>query len=209
MADYKLYIGNKAYSSWSLRAWLALKYTRAPFDEEVIPLREPDTKQAILRHSPSGRVPVLKHGAILVWDSLAICEYLADNFRAAKLWPGENAARAHARAISAEMHSGFAKLRECLPMDLIGDLSAQSKAAQVQSEIDRICAIWREARQRFGQAGPFLFGSFTIADAMYAPVVTRFRTYGVPVDAVCGAYMQAVEELPSFKTWHTDAQKDV
>ena len=209
MTDLTLFIGTKRFSSWSLRPWLALKHTGAAFEEVLISLRESDTAARIAAVSPSGRVPVLKHGAILVWDSLAICEYLADNFRAAKLWPGENAARAHARAISAEMHSGFAKLRECLPMDLIGDLSAQSKAAQVQSEIDRICAIWREARQRFGQAGPFLFGSFTIADAMYAPVVTRFRTYGVPVDAVCGAYMQAVEELPSFKTWHTDAQKDV
>jgi glutathione S-transferase len=208
MTDLKLYIGSKRFSSWSLRPWLALQHTGAAFEEILIPLRQSDTAARIAAVSPSGRVPVLKHGTITVWDSLAICEYLADNFRAAKLWPGENAARAHARAISAEMHSGFGKLREHLPMDLIGDLSAHSKAAAAQNDIDRVCAIWREARQRFGQAGPFLFGAFTAADAMYAPVVTRFRTYGVPVDAVCGAYMQAVEDLPGFKAWHADAQKE-
>ena len=208
MTGLTLYIGSKRFSSWSLRPWLALKHTEAAFEEVLIPLRQADTQARIAAISPSGRVPVLKHGSIVIWDSLAICEYLADNFRAARLWPGENAARAHARAISAEMHAGFARLREHLPMDLVGDLSAQSKAALVQDEIDRICAIWREARERFGQAGPFLYGAFTNADAMFAPVVTRFRTYNVPVDAVCSAYMRAVLDLPSFKSWQADAQTE-
>ena len=208
MTGLTLYIGSKRFSSWSLRPWLALKHTEAAFEEVLIPLRQADTQARIAAISPSGRVPVLKHGSIVVWDSLAICEYLADNFRAARLWPGENAARAHARAISAEMHAGFARLREHLPMDLLGDLSAKSEAALVQDEIDRICAIWREARERFGQAGPFLYGAFTNADAMFAPVVTRFRTYNVPVDAVCSAYMRAVLDLPGFKSWQADAQTE-
>lgn len=205
MTDLTLYVGSKRYSSWSLRPWLALKHTGAVFKEVLIPLRQEDTATKIAEISPSGRVPVLKHGSIVVWDSLAILEYLADNFRAARLWPAGNAARAHARSISAEMHAGFARLRELLPMDIARDLSNQSKAAQVQGDIDRICAIWREARGRFGQEGPFLYGNFTNADAMYAPVVTRFRTYGVAVDAVCGAYMQAIMDLPSFKSWEADA----
>ena len=208
MTDLTLYIGTKRYSSWSLRPWLALRHTGAPFTEVLIPLRQPDTPARLAAVSPSGRVPVLKHGAITVWDSLAICEYLADNFRAARLWPGDNAARAHARSISAEMHAGFGRLRELLPMDLGRDLSGQSKAALVQDEIDRICAVWREARQAFGQAGPFLYGSFTNADAMFAPVVSRFRTYGVPVDAVCAAYMQAIEALPDYQAWQTEALQE-
>ena len=212
MTGLTLYIGSKRYSSWSLRPWLALKHTGAAFEEVLIPLRQADTAAQIAVISPTGRVPVLKHGSIVVWDSLAICEYLADNFRSAKLWPGDNAARAHARSISAEMHAGFARLREHLPMDLVGDLSGQSQvepvAALVQDEIARICAIWREARERFGQAGPFLFGAFTVADAMFAPVVTRFSTYGVAVDVVESAYMQAVLDLPSFKSWQADAVKE-
>lgn len=210
MSDLSIVIGNKNYSSWSLRPWLALKKTGQPFREELIVLRQPDTKQRILAHSAAGKVPVLRHGAILVWESLAICEYLAETFPAAKLWPAAADARAHARAISGEMHAGFADLRKNLPMDIVRDRSSVSRAHLVQNEIDRIQQIWNEARNRFGAkaGGDFLYGDFTIADAMFAPVVTRFRTYGVALDELCQRYMQAVLTWPGFKEWEAAARAE-
>src|SRR5258706_1732249 len=179
MADITIYLGNRNYWSWSVRPWLALKQPGAAFDEEVIPLSEPTTRSTVLRFSPSGRVPALKHNELTVWDSLAICEYLAETFPAAKLWPEDKAARAVARAVSAEMHSGFAALRDHLPMNMRSSFPNRGVTPEVQADINRITAIWRDCRNRFCADGPFLFGGFTIAYAMDAPVVSRFRTYKV------------------------------
>ena len=208
MADITIYLGNKNYSSWSLRPWLALKQTGAAFDEEVIPLSEAATRSTVLRFSPSGRVPALKHNELTVWDSLAICEYLAETFPAAKLWPDDKAARAVAWAVSAEMHSGFAALRDHLPMNMRSSFPNRGVTPEVQANINRITAIWRDCRKRFGAAGPFLFGGFTIADAMYAPVVSRFRTYKIELEAEAQAYADAVWALPALQEWLTAAKNE-
>jgi glutathione S-transferase len=207
MGDLTLVIGNKNYSSWSMRPWLALKKTGRPFREENILLRQAETKGRILSHSGAGKVPVLKHGAVTVWESLAICEYLADAFPDAGLWPADKAARAHARSASSEMHAGFARLRENMPMDVTRDRRRESRADLVRDEIDRIAELWTEARRNFGRKakGDFLYGAFTAADAMFAPVVTRFRTYGVTLDETCTRYMNAVLEWPGFKEWEAGA----
>lgn len=207
MNEFTIIIGNKNYSSWSMRAWLALKKTGRAFREENILLRQAETKGRILDHSGAGKVPVLKHGPVSVWESLAICEYLADAFPDAELWPAGTAARAHARAVSSEMHAGFARLRENMPMDVTHDRRRESRAHLVQDEIARVAAIWNEARRQFGQkaTGEFLYGAFTAADAMFAPVVSRFRTYGVMLDEVCARYMNAVLEWPGFKEWEAGA----
>ncbi|HZI09324.1 MAG TPA: glutathione S-transferase family protein [Myxococcus sp.] len=196
-----LVVGSKNYSSWSLRPYLALAHTGQPFQEVVIPLGTPDTTAQILRHSPSGKVPLLKHGELAIWDSLAICEYLAETFPEAKLWPQAKEARAVARAVTAEMHSGFATLRQNMGMNLRARKPGQGRAPGVAEDIARIQALWNDCRGRFGQGGPFLFGAFSIADAFYAPVVTRFVTYGVELDAVSAAYRDAVLALPSFQKW--------
>jgi glutathione S-transferase len=208
MADITIYLGNKNYSSWSLRPWLALKHTGAVFDEVVIPLREAATRGTILRHSPSGRVPALKHGTLTVWESLAICEYLAETFPEAGLWPQDRAARAVARAVSSEMHAGFAALRGHLPMNMRSSFPGRGVTPEVQADINRITAIWRDCRKRFGEGGPFLFGSFTVADAMYAPVVSRFRTYKVELEEVAQAYADAVWGLPALQEWLTAATNE-
>jgi glutathione S-transferase len=172
-------------------------------------LRQDDTKARILGHSGAGKVPVLKHGAILVWESLAICEYLAEAFPEARLWPAASDARAHARSASSEMHAGFQRLRENLPMDLSRDRAAQSRAALVADEIARIGQIWTEARRHWGEAaGEFLYGDFGIADAMFAPMVTRFRTYGVKLDAGCERYMNALLNWPGFQDWEAAARAE-
>lgn len=201
-----LVVGTKNYSSWSLRPYLALAHTGQPFEEVVIQLGEPDTTQQILQHSPSGRVPLLKHGELSIWDSLAICEYLAETFPEAKLWPQDKAARAVARAVTAEMHSGFTALRSNMNMNIRARRPGAGRAPGVAEDIARIQAIWKDCRGRFGQGGPFLFGAFSIADAFYAPVVTRFVTYGVELEPVCAAYRDAVLALPSLQKW-TEAGK--
>ena len=157
MADYKLYIGNKNYSSWSLRAWLVMKQCGAPFDEEVVPLREVGTQTAILRHSPSGRLPALEVGELTIWESIAIAEFLAERFPDAKLWPADKAARAHCRAVCGEMHSGFANLRSALPMNLKVRHSGFKVWAGAQADIERVTAIWRDCLKRYN--GPYLFGT--------------------------------------------------
>jgi glutathione S-transferase len=207
VADLKLILGNKNYSSWSLRPYLALAHTGAPFDEVVIPLNRPDTREKILAWSPAGRVPILRHQELAVWDSLAICEYVAELFPAAGLWPADRAARAVARSVSAEMHSGFAALRGSLPMNVRAE-KRKTVPAEAAADIERIRAIWRDCRERFGEGGPFLFGAFSIADAMFAPVVTRLRTYGVTIDGVEVAYAQAIWDLPSLQRWVEDARKE-
>ncbi len=207
MLELLLYVGNKRYSSWSLRAYLALAHTGAPYRLELIGLDLPDTRQNILAVNKAGRVPVLRHGDLVVNDSLAICEYLHELFPDAHLWPTDRAARARARAVTAEMHSSFTALRSQMPMDLIGSRPGVGHTPETLAEAARVVEIWREARAR-ASGGPFLFGAFTIADAFFAPVTTRFTTYGVPVDDVGRAYIETIAALPSFPAWKADARHE-
>lgn len=208
MTDLTLVIANKAYSSWSLRPWLALKHAGLPFREILVPLRQPDTAARILAHSPSGRVPCLLDGDRTIWESLAICEYVAELAPEAGLWPGDAQARAVARSVSAEMHAGFAALRSSMSMDLKREHPGEGMTPETAADITRIQALWTDTRARFGQAGPFLFGGFSIADAMFAPVVTRFATYGVAVDGNARAYMDAVLALPAMQEWTAAAKEE-
>ena len=205
MAPLTLVIANKTYSSWSLRAWLALKLTGAAFEEIVVPLDRPTTASDIARHSPTRKVPVLRDGALTVWDSLAITEYLAERFPAAGLWPAEPGARAHARAVAAEMHAGFQALRQNMPMNVRAAKPGRGLSPEVMADIERITALWRDCRACYGAGGPFLFGPFTAADCFYAPVVTRFTTYGVALDPVSAAYAEAVHAWPALIEWCADA----
>ncbi len=202
MSEFTLVIANKNYSSWSLRPWLAMRMAGIAFDEIVIPLRQPETKAAILAHSAAGLVPILKHGGHRIWESIAILEYLAERFPAAQLWPEDPAARAHARSISAEMHAGFRALRINMPMNVRASKPGQGMTPEVAVDIARICEIWRDCRERYAAAGPLLFGRFSNADAMYAPVVTRFATYGVFLDDVSKAYCQTIRETPPMVEWY-------
>jgi glutathione S-transferase len=201
MKELTLVIASKNYSSWSLRPYLALAHTGQPFREVLVRLGEPDSAANVAKYSPSGRVPVLLHGELVIWDSLAICEYLAELFPQAELWPRDAAARAVARSVTAEMHSGFTSLRTHMPMNLRARKPGEGRAPGVAEDISRITSLWRECRERHGRGGPFLFGAFSIADAFYAPVVTRFVTYGVELDAVCAAYKDAVLALPALRAW--------
>ena len=201
MSELTLVVASKNYSSWSLRAYLAMAHTGQPFREVLIALDAPTTAAEIARYSPTGHVPVLQHGALTLWDSLAICEYLAETFPEARLWPEDKTARAVARSVAAEMHSGFGALRRNMPMNLHARKPGHGRAPGVADDITRVQKVWNECRQRFGQGGPYLFGHFTIADAFYAPVATRFVTYEVQLDEVSRAYRDAVLALPSFKTW--------
>lgn len=206
MKELTLVVATKNYSSWSLRPYLALAHTGQPFREVVVPLGQADTTSLIAKYSPSGRVPALQHGELVIWDSLAICEYLAEQFPQAKLWPQDTAARAMARSVTAEMHSGFTALRNHMPMNLRARRPGEGRAPGVAEDIARITGLWTECRARFGQGGPFLFGAFSIADAFYAPVVTRFVTHGVELDAGGAAYRDAVLALPALKAWTEAAQ---
>jgi glutathione S-transferase len=208
MAEFTIYIGNKNYSSWSLRGWLMLKHTGAAFDDVVIPLSEPSTRATILRHSPSGKVPALRHGDHLVWDSLAIGEYLAELYPSARLWPEEMKARSVARAVSAEMHAGFAPLRTHLPMNMRSSFPDRGVTPEAQADINRVTALWRDCRSRFGAGGEFLFGHFTIADAMYAPVVSRFRTYKIALEEEAQRYADAIWALPALQEWLAAARNE-
>jgi glutathione S-transferase len=206
MADITLYIGNKNYSSWSLRGWLALKEGGLAFDEVLIRLYEPNSHAETLRVSPSGLVPALRHGDLVLWDSLAIGEYVAELCPDKHLWPVDRADRAAARSIAGEMHSGFAALRAHLPMNLRSSFPNRGVTPEVQAEINRITSLWRERRRRVApQDGPFLFGHFTLADIMFAPVVSRFRTYHIELDALCQSYADAVWAVPSYKEWQEAA----
>lgn len=208
MSEPTLILGNKAYSSWSLRAWLALKQTGVPFREVVIPLRRPETSAEIHRYSPSGKVPVLRHQGLTVWESLAIGEYIAETWPEARLWPEDREARAYARAIASEMHAGFAELRRALPMNLKERRPTPELSAAVQADIARIEQIWQQARSRFARGAPYLFGHFTLADAMYAPVCTRFATYGVPLAPDSQDYVAAILELPAMQDWYAAARAE-
>ena len=197
-----LVIGNKNYSSWSMRPWLALKANDIAFDEVLIPLYTGDAdKKRLLGFSQSGKVPALIDGDVTVWDSLAIIEYLAVRFPQAQLWPLDRSSRAHARSICAEMHSGFAALRNECGMNLHRPVGAKSLSENARADIARIQQIWSECRERYGNTGPYLFGAFSGADAMYAPVVHRFRTYAIEVTPSARDYMSAMCSLPAFKEW--------
>lgn len=198
----KLVIGNKNYSSWSMRPWLALRAAGIPFEEIFIPLYTGQAdKDRILSFTPAGKVPALIDGDITVWDSLAIIEYLAERFPDAGLWPQDRAARAHARSISAEMHSGFMALRNECGMNLHRPIRSVALSADARANVARIEQIWSDCRARHGGQGPFLFGAFSAADAMYAPVVHRFRTYAVDVAPATQAYMATMMALPAFAEW--------
>ena len=200
----KLVVGNKNYSSWSMRPWLALRGCDIAFDETVIPLYtdDPADKARILKHSPAGKVPILIDGAVTVWDSLAIIEYVAERYPEKKPWPDDVAARAHARSVCAEMHSGFMALRNECGMNLHRPVRAVALSADAKANVARIEEIWRDCRTRYG--GPFLFGRFGAADAMYAPVVHRFRTYAIEVSPETRAYMDTMMALPAFQEWTRD-----
>jgi glutathione S-transferase len=203
-----LTIGNRTYSSWSMRPWLALKVAGIPFKETVIPLYGPGSKEQLLARSPAGKVPILQDGSVTVWESLAILEYAAEKFSDASLWPADAAARAEARAIAAEMHAGFLPLRRHCPMNMRRPVKRLELNAEVAANVARIDAMWSDCRSRNAGSGPFLFGRFSAADAMYAPVVSRFHTYGIDVGAVSAAYMQAMMALPGWQEWYAAALKE-
>jgi glutathione S-transferase len=201
-----LVIGNKNYSSWSMRPWLAMRASNIAFDEVFIPLYTDNKadKQRILSFTHSGKVPALIDGDVTIWDSLSIIEYVAERFPEAKLWPADRAQRAHARSISAEMHSGFVPLRNECGMNLHRPVCAIALSADARANVARIEEIWIECRERYGKLGPFLFGAFGAADAMFAPVVHRFRTYAIAVAPQAQAYMDAMMALPAFQEWTRD-----
>lgn len=210
---YTLVVGTKDWSSWSLRPYMALRHIGVSFDEEVVPLRRETTSPEILKYSPTGRVPVLRieegEHSYLVWDSLAICETLADRHPEAGLWPDDPRTRAIARAYASEMHSGFPDVRDQLSMDFVRRLPLPSFREATKTQIARIVAAWSEALDQHGQSGGFLFGRFSIADCMYAPVVSRFKTYGVDVPPAVADYMARVMELPAMRDWGKAAEAEV
>jgi glutathione S-transferase len=208
MSAFTLVVGNKNYSSWSLRGFLAARCAGVPFDEVLIRLSQPASRAELLKHSPAGKVPALKHGDRVIWDSLAIIEYLAEVRPEAGLWPADSGARAHARSIAAEMHAGFRALRAGMPMNLKISLPGKGRSRAAEGEIERIGALWGDCRARYGAAGPFLFGDFCAADVMYTPVATRFRTYVVELDDICQAYVDAVLARPDYLEWHAAALEE-
>jgi glutathione S-transferase len=199
--ELTLYIGNKNYSSWSFRGWLAMRMAGAPFREVLFHLGDPASREKIRAVSPGGRVPALHHGELGVWDSLAIAEYLAETFPERNLWPKDREARATARALAAEMHSGFQNLRKNMPMNLRRSSPGVGHLPEVMEEIAHITGAWKRARSRFGSEGPFLFGAWSLADCFYAPVIGRLRTYAVPLDPETQAYADAVWAQPDVRAW--------
>jgi glutathione S-transferase len=210
---YELVVGDKNVSSWSLRPWLAMRHAGIPFREINIRLRMPDTKAHILRYSPAGKVPVLLADGQAIWDSLAILEFLAEAHPEALLWPLQREARAHARSVAAEMHSGFQALREHCPMDLVRRLPKATLPDPVSADVRRIVGLWGDCRRRYGPGGDFLFGAFSAADAMYAPVASRFRTYLPDLgpygdDGTARSYVDAIFALPAMAEWEAAARLD-
>jgi len=197
----KLVIGNKNYSSWSLRAWLLLRQTAIPFEEEKISFNAPDFKARVGRYSPVGKVPVLVDDDLVVWDSLAIAEYLAEKYPEKKLWPEDRSARARARSFCAEMHSGFAAMRNHMGMNCELLVKSVLFDVAVQRDVQRMLEIWRECRERYAGEGPFLFGPFTIADAFFAPVTRRFVSYGTVLPEVGQRYVDTMTSLSSMQEW--------
>lgn len=212
---YELIIGDKAYSSWSLRPWLMLTMLDIPFTERAVRLRQPDTAMAIAPLSPSGLVPALKlDGGTVVSDSLAIIEYLADHEGRGRVWPADPTARAVARSAAAEMHSGFRTLRIDCPMDFLAIHPTPEMTPQLTRDCRRIIALWGALKQQYGAGGPFLFGGFSAVDAMFAPVVTRFRSYQIPLaalgdDGLAAAYGETVWALPAMQAWGRGAAEEL
>jgi glutathione S-transferase len=208
----QLLIGNKIHSSWSMRPWLLMTVFGVPFEEILIPfgptMDDPAWKAKIAPYTPSGKVPALADGQIKVWETLAIIEYIAESFPQHAIWPRDKAARAHARAICNEMHAGFNGLRGACPVNLGKRYAPMDRGSKVAADVARITSIWRETRAQFGGGGPFLFGAFSAADAMYAPVATRFRSYSIAVDPVSEAYVDAIYALPAFNAWRDAALKE-
>ncbi len=208
----KLVIGNKAYSSWSLRPWILLAHMHIPFEEVGINIYEDKGKRAMRKHAPTGKVPVLYDGDIHVWESLAIMEYLAEKYPDKGIWPKNKAARAHARAIANEMHAGFQSLRQHCPTNFVREVKKRELTEGAAKDVARLEAMWADARKRFGKAGksdsPFLFGKFSAADAMFAPVVNRLHVYDVKVKKATREYMEAVRALPAWVAWHEEAAKE-
>ncbi len=208
MAKPVLIIGNKNYSSWSLRAWLAVKRCGISFDEVVIPLMTPGFKDQILSHSKAGLVPILKHDGLVIWETLAICEYLAERFPEAHLWPQDRAARAHCRSVSNEMHAGFAALRNHMPMDMRNTYPRDTSNSAVEADIQRLIDIWQDCRNLYAEQGPYLFGPFSIADAMFAPVVSRFTSYGVNLPETAAAYRDTILQDADMVEWQAAAAEE-
>jgi len=204
----ELIMGNKNYSSWSLRPWIAMKVAGIAFEETVIPLYEPGSRSQVLKYSPAGRVPVLIDDGQPIWESLAILEYLAEKFPRAGLWPADPRARSHARVVANEMHGGFQALRRNCPMNMWLPPKQRPQPDEAMVDLRRIDALWSDCRARFGQSGAFLFGGFGAADAMYAPVVSRLHSYGLQVGGVARAYMDAVMALPAWAAWRDAALKE-
>ncbi len=206
MASLTLVIGNKNYSSWSLRPWLFMKHQGVAFDEILIPLDTPSTRETMDKYGPSGRVPVLRKGELAIWDSLAICEYVAEVTGGG--WPKNADARAVARAVSAEMHSGFSNLRTLWPMNARARNRRTAVTAALEVDIERIDEIWNDCRARFGAGGPWLFGEYSIADAMYAPVALRFNTYGASISQAARWYIASVLEDAPMQEWLAAAKQE-
>jgi glutathione S-transferase len=209
----KLVIGNKNYSSWSLRPWIAMKQLGIAFEEVLIPLQQPGTRAEILQHAPNGLVPALVDGDVVVFETIAILEYLNERSAKGALWPSDTAARAHARSVAAEMHGGFAAFRRDCPLNMRRAVKKHVPSPDGMKAAERVDAIWRDCRERFGQSkegggGPFLFGAFSAADAMYAPVVNRFHVYDVPRSAAAQAYMDAIMALPAWTEWAAAARAE-
>jgi glutathione S-transferase len=202
-----LVIANKCYSSWSMRPWLLLKQLGIAFDELTVPLDLPDTKARVLKHSPAGKVPILIDGDVTVWETIAIMEYVGEAY-GAPVWPADRKARAMARSIAAEMHSGFSALRSACPMNLGKKFAQKDRGEAVARDVARFVEIVRQAREHFGAGGPFLFGAFSAADAMYAPLVTRLDTYSIALDATTRAYADAILILPAFQEWRSAAMEE-
>ena len=208
MSTLQIIVGNKNYSSWSLRGWLPLARSGLPFRETVIPMFEEDSARRIAEQSPSAKVPCLRHGDVVVWDSLAIGEYVAELAPAARLWPADRAARAVARSACAEMHSGFPAMRNDMSMNIRAARPGAGHTPAALADAAAVQARWRQLRERFGGGGEFLFGTFTLADCAYAPVITRFETYRVELDPVSQRYADAMRELPELERWRAAALEE-
>ncbi len=204
----KLILANKAYSSWSLRPWILLAHFKIPFEEVVIPMDEPETRANMLKYAPSGKCPSLHDGKTAVWESLAIIEYVAETHPEKAIWPRAKAARAHARSLANEMHAGFGALRQACPTNFRRPVRAIAVSEEVRADVARIEEAWAHARETFGTAGPYLFGRFSAADAMFAPVVNRFHVYDIQVSKPSRAYMETIMALPAWKAWIAAAEAE-
>jgi glutathione S-transferase len=204
----KLILANKAYSSWSLRPWIVLSHFKIPFEEVVVPMDQPDTRANMLKYAPTGKCPSLHDGKIGVWESLAIIDYVAEAYPEKAIWPRGKAARAHARSLASEMHAGFPALRQACPTNFRRPVSAITLSEEVRADVARIEEAWAHARETFGKAGPYLFGRFSAADAMFAPVVNRFDVYDIPVSKPARAYMETIMATPAWKAWIAAAEAE-